>query len=342
MPDFRVALDVMGGDNAPRVELDGARKALVEDQLDLLLVGPEDRIRESLGDLPAGSGTYDVLHASEYIRMDENPVKAVRKKKDASLLVAADAVEEGRADVLVSAGNTGAVMAATKIKWGVQKNIDRPAIGTLLPVVKENGGHNILIDAGANVDSTPEQLAQFGLMGQVFSETVLSNRSPSVGLLNLGGEARKGNKLTREAFDLLQDQPYDFIGNIEGGEIVTDAADVIVCDGFAGNIALKVGEGVTGTVFDFLRQKIRSSLRGKLGGWLLKPIFKSLKGLVDPSEYGGAPLLGLREGCIIAHGSSSPKAIKNALGEARLFVENNCNQVIGERIGTLNLPESSS
>lgn len=341
MSSFRVALDVMGGDNAPDVELQGARKALVEEKLDLLLVGPEDRIRESLDGIPSDSGSVEIQHASEYIRMDENPVQAVRKKKDASLLVAADAVEEGRADVLVSAGNTGAVMAATKIKWGVQKNIDRPAIGTLLPVVKENGGHNILIDAGANVDSTPKQLAQFGLMGLVFSETVLSNENPSVGLLNLGGEARKGNKLTREAYDLLEDQPFDFVGNIEGGEIVKGSADVIVCDGFAGNVALKVGEGVTETLFSFLREKINGSLRGKLGGWLLKPVFRSLKELVDPSEYGGAPLLGLREGCIIAHGSSTPKAIKNALGKARLVVENNCNQVIGERIGTLNLPESS-
>lgn len=341
MSDFRVALDVMGGDNAPEVELEGARKALVEEQLDLLLVGPEDRIHESMGDLPSDAGNYEVVHASQHIRMDDHPVEAVRKKKDASLLVAADAVDDGRADVLVSAGNTGAVMAATKIKWGVQKDIDRPAIGTLLPVVEEGGGYNILIDAGANVDSTPEQLAQFGLMGEVFSETVLSNENPRIGLLNLGGEARKGNKLTRQAFDLLEDQPYDFIGNVEGGEIVTDVADVIVCDGFAGNVALKVGEGVTGTLFSFLRSQIKSSLRGKLGGWLLKPIFKTLKGMVDPSEYGGAPLLGLREGCIIAHGSSSPKAIKNALGEARLFVEKNCNQVIGERIGTLNLPESS-
>ncbi|MFB6344575.1 MAG: phosphate acyltransferase PlsX [bacterium] len=340
MSSFRVALDVMGGDNAPEVELQGARKALREDRIDLLLVGPEDRIRDELSDLPENSGSYEVLHASEYVRMDENPVEAVRKKKDASLLVAADAVEDGRADVLVSAGNTGAVMAATKIKWGVQKKIDRPAIGTLLPVVKERGGHNILIDAGANVDSTPLQLAQFGLMGKVFSETVLSKNNATVGLLNVGGEARKGNNLTRDAYDLLKNQPYDFVGNIEGGEIVKGAADVIVCDGFVGNVALKVGEGVTETLFSFLRQKIKGTLRGKLGGWLLKPIFKSLKGLVDPSEYGGAPLLGLREGCIIAHGSSSPKAIKNALGKARLLVENNCNQVIGERIGTLNLPES--
>ncbi len=341
MSSFRVALDVMGGDNAPEVELQGAHRALVDKGMDLLLVGPEDRIRESMKELPQDyQGSYEILHASERIQMDEDPVDAVRHKKDSSLLVGADAVENGQADVLVSAGNTGAVMAATKIKWGVRKNISRPGIGTHIPDVSPGQGYSILIDVGANVDSTPRQLVQFALMGVVFSETVLGKDNPSIGLLNLGGEARKGDSLTREAFDLLEQQNFNFYGNIEGGDIPRGLTDVIVCDGFVGNVTLKFGEGLMESVFSYLKHNIKESWRGKLGGWLLKPIFRQLKELVDPDEYGGAPLLGLQEGCIIAHGSSSPKAIVNALGQARLFVENNCNERIGARIETLKFPES--
>jgi glycerol-3-phosphate acyltransferase PlsX len=341
LSSFRVALDVMGGDNAPEVELEGARRAIVEEGMDLLLVGPEDRIREALSDLPAQyPGSYEILHASERIHMDEDPVDAIRHKKDSSLLVAADAVEDGRADVLVSAGNTGAVMAGTKIKWGVRKNISRPGIGTHIPDVSPGGGYSIMIDVGANVDSTPRQLVQFAMMGVVFCETVLGKDDPSVGLLNLGGEARKGDSLTREAYDRIEEQEMNFYGNIEGGDIPRGLTDVIVCDGFVGNVALKFGEGLMEAVFSYLKQNIKGSFRGKIGGWLLKPIFSQLKELVDPDEYGGAPLLGLQEGCIIAHGSSSPKAIVNALGQARLFVENNCNERIGEKIETLNFSES--
>jgi glycerol-3-phosphate acyltransferase PlsX len=336
MASFRVALDVMGGDNAPEVELEGARRAMAEDGLDLLLVGPSDRIKEELGGFSSGPGSYEILHASESIEMDEDPVDAVRHKKDSSLLVAADAVEDGRADVLVSAGNTGAVMAATKIKWGVQKGIRRPAISTMIPIVRK-GDYCTLIDVGANVDSSPEQLVQFALMGSVFAEAVIGTTNPRVGLLNIGGEVRKGNDLTRETFDLLEKQELNFVGNVEGEDIPKGAADVVVCDGFVGNVALKLGEGIIETIFSYLKENIKASWRGTLGGWLLKPIFRRLKNFVDSDQYGGAPLLGLQEGCIIAHGSSSPLALKNALSSARLLVENNCNEIIGQRIETLEL-----
>jgi glycerol-3-phosphate acyltransferase PlsX len=336
MASFRVALDVMGGDNAPEVELEGARRAMSEDGLDLLLVGPSDRIKEELGGFSSGSGSYEILHASESIEMDEDPVDAVRHKKDSSLLVAADAVEDGRADVLVSAGNTGAVMAATKIKWGVQKGIRRPAISTMIPIVRK-GDYCTLIDVGANVDSSPEQLVQFALMGSVFAEAVIGTTNPRVGLLNIGGEVRKGNDLTRETFDLLDKQDLNFVGNVEGEDIPKGEADVVVCDGFVGNVALKLGEGIIETIFSYLKENIKASWRGTLGGWLLKPIFRRLKKFVDSDQYGGAPLLGLQEGCIIAHGSSSPLALKNALSSARLLVENNCNEIIGQRIETLEL-----
>lgn len=338
MSEIRVALDVMGGDHAPDVELEGARRAMEKDGASLLLVGPRDRIRSEFQDDPPGAGTYEILHASDHIRMHENPVEAVRNRKDASLLVAAQAVAEDRADVLVSAGNTGAVMVATKIRWGVQKNVERPAIATLMPQGRED--YAVLIDVGANVDCTPFQLLQFGMMGVVYSETVLEKNNPTVGLLNLGGEARKGNRLTKKSYDLFQDQPLNFVGNVEGGEITGGTTDVIVCDGFVGNIALKLSEGVAESILTLMKEFIGESLRGRMGAWLMKPVFEDLLEVIDSSEYGGAPLLGLNDGCIIAHGSSSPKAIQNAIAKAGLFVKNECNSIIGDRMTTLSDAET--
>lgn len=338
MGKIRVALDVMGGDNAPDVELEGARKAIKEDGLHLLLVGPHDRIRDSFADFDSKDGSYEILDAPQSVGMDENPVQAVRKKKDSSLVKAAEAVENGDADVLVSAGNTGAVMVATKIKWGVQEQVERPAIATVIPTTEHE--YSIMIDVGANVDCSPRQLVQFGLMGKVYSEYVLGYQEPSIGLMNLGGEARKGNKLTKETFDLFQEQPLNFYGNVEGGDVTKGTTDVIVCDGFVGNIALKISEGVAGAAYSLLKEGIKNSLRGMIGAWIMKPVFEELKQTLNPSEYGGAPLLGLNDGCIIAHGSSSPKAIKNALTQARLFVEKNCNSMIGNEIDTLKFSET--
>lgn len=333
MDNPTIAVDVMGGDNAPDSILDGVRLACEEYDVDLLLVGPEDLIRDFYdGDLPGGD-RLRIRHASETIRMDENPLKAIRRKKDSSLNRAADAVKDGDAHALVSAGNTGAVHACTKIKWGVQERVDRPAIATLMPSRK--GGYSVLIDVGANVDSDPHQLVQFGAMGSVYSELVLGVDDPTIGLLNLGIEEMKGNNLTKQAFSQFQNQPLNFYGNVEGRDIINGTTDVIVCDGFVGNIALKLSEGVAETIFDFIRDEIERSFRAKLGGMLLKPYFKNLKEMVDYSEYGGAPLLGLNGGCIISHGSSNPNAIKNAIRVARLSMSKECNRIIGERLQTL-------
>lgn len=335
-----IAIDVMGGDNAPDSVLEGVELALSRFNVHLVLAGPEDLITARLEEGAHQSGTYEIVPSTEVIEMDDDPVPAVRRKKDSSLLKAADAVEEGKADALISAGNTGAVMAGTKLKWGVQEKIDRPAIATMIPT--RTGDYTILVDVGANVDCTPRQLVEFGLMGSVYSEMVLDKQEPSVGLLNLGHEVLKGNELTRRSFDLFDKQPLNFIGNVEGDQVTSGGADVIVCDGFVGNIALKLSEGVAGFIYEFLKKKIKNSWRGKLGGWLLKPVFKSLVDTIDPAEVGGAPLLGLNHGCIIAHGSSPPKAIKNAIHRAQLFVGGNCNHLIGERIKDLNLTENNN
>jgi glycerol-3-phosphate acyltransferase PlsX len=333
MPDISIAVDVMGGDNAPASVVEGARLALDEFDLELILAGPEDLLHDEFDDFSPDRGQYEIRHADETIEMDDDPIQAVRQKKNSSLHVAADAVSEGDAQALVSAGNTGAVMAGTKLKLGVQEHVDRPAIATQLPT--EQGDHSILIDSGANVDCTPQQLLQFAVMGSVFAERVLGKDDPSIGLLNLGTEVMKGNEQVKKAFELFQDQPIRFTGNVEGQDVLSGNTDVIVCDGFVGNIALKLSEGVASTIFNFLKDKIDGSLRGWLGGALLKPMFKELLETIDPAEYGGAPLLGLNGGCIISHGSSSPKAIKNAIHAAQLFVLNDCNEEIGERMTTL-------
>ncbi len=339
MSTIRVAIDVMGGDNAPESVLGGVRQALDEyGNIRLLLVGNEGIIRRQMEGYTPKRGDYEVRHAPESIGMDEDPILAVRKKKQSSLILAADSVKEGENEVMVSAGNTGAIMAATKIKWGVQEKVKRPAIASLIPTRRNR--YSVLIDVGANVDCSPEQLVQFGVMGGVYSEAILGREDPSIGLLNLGHEAMKGSDQVKEAYELFQRQPLNFYGNVEGGDVVSGTTDVVVCDGFVGNIALKLSEGVAETLFRFIQDKIEETIRGRIGGMLLKPDFKELVKLIDYSEYGGAPLLGLNGGCIIAHGGSSPKAIKNAIRVSRIFVEKDCNAQIGERMQTLQLQEN--
>lgn len=337
MSDVRVALDVMGGDEAPDPELQGAKQAIRTHGMDLLLVGPRDVIQTSMEGFDPAEGSYEIVHAPERIEMDENPVQAVRHKKDSSLLRAADAVKEGRAQTLVSAGNTGAIMVGTKIKWGVLEKVERPAIASLMP--NRDSDYTVMVDVGANVDCSPKQLVQFAAMGVAYAEIILDKTDPSVGLLNLGGEARKGNRLTRDAFELFEEQPLNFIGNVEGRDVTAGTVDIVACDGFVGNVGLKISEGAAFTILHYLKQEIQRSMRAKLGAWILKPVFESLRETIDYSEYGGAPLLGLNHGCIIGHGSSSSRAIMNALRVARLFTQNECNARIGEQMKTLQFPD---
>ncbi len=337
MDKVAIAVDVMGGDNSPEAELAGVEEALREYDLHLLLVGPESRIKSRLTRQAGLRGSYEVVNATERVGMSENPLSAVRQKKDSSLVVAVDSVKEGRAQAMVSAGNTGAVTVATKIKWGVRELVERPAIATLFPTRSDD--YTIIIDVGANSDCTAWQLVQFGLMGAVYSEIVLGKDAPSVGLLNLGEESLKGNELTRKAHELFVEQPLNFAGNIEGNRITDGQVDVIVCDGFVGNIVLKLSEGLAGYLRDFIKDGIYSSLRTKLGGLLLKPVFDDFEQMIDAAEIGGAPLLGLNYSCIIAHGNSSPKAIKNAIRVASICVKEKYNAQIGERMHALNHTE---
>ncbi len=334
-----IAVDILGGDNSPDAELAGVEAALEAYDLHLLLVGPEELIESRLNSRKGNDfrGSYEIIHAEDKIGMCENPLSAVRQKKNSSLMVAVDSVSEGRAAGLVSAGNTGAVTVATKIKWGVREGVERPAIATLFPTRSDD--YTIIIDVGANSDCTPVQLVQFGLMGAVYAEIVLDKQSPSIALLNLGEEDVKGNQLTREAYKLFTGQPLNFAGNIEGNSITDGAVDVIVCDGFVGNVVLKLSEGLSKYLRDFLKQGIYSSLRTKLGGLLLKPVFNDFEQMIDASEIGGAPLLGLNYSCIIAHGDSSPKAIKNAIRVASLCIDKDYNAKIAEQMHKLSFPE---
>ncbi|OGC05266.1 phosphate acyltransferase [candidate division WOR-1 bacterium RIFOXYA12_FULL_43_27] len=308
---MKIALDAMGGDFAPEAQVKGAELALLEyPDLEIVLVGDE----QVLNRLAKKQDRLSIMHAAEKIEMDESPVAAVREKKAASINIALDLHKARMVSAVVSAGNTGAFMTAGLFKLGRLKGIERPAIATVFP--SEHGGV-LLLDMGANVDCTPNQLKQFGEMGSRYAEDIMHIKNPRVGLLNIGEEKEKGNQLTKAAWQLLSSAPINFIGNIESKEVLNGKVDVVVCDGFVGNLLLKFGESLSLKIVDFLKTEIKKSLLAKLGAIMLFPAFKSLKKMVDYDESGGAPLLGLDGICIKAHGRSNPKAIKNAIRVAR-------------------------
>ncbi len=308
---MRVALDAMGGDYAPSVNIEGAVETVNEhDDIDVILVGNEALIERELQSKRYRAGRMSVIHASQVIEMNESSTAAIRKKKDSSIRVGIDLVKSGKADAFVSAGHSGVVMATSLLLLGRSEGVDRPAIATIMPTLKDTF---ILVDAGANVDSRPENLLQFALMGNTYCKLVLNKTRPKVGLLSIGEEDTKGNELTKEAFKLLKETQLDFIGNIEGKDIFTGKADVVVCDGFIGNIALKVSEGLAETIIKMLKREITSVSTGRVGYLLMKPAIRNFKKRTDYDEYGGAPLLGINGSCIISHGRSTSKAIKNAL-----------------------------
>jgi glycerol-3-phosphate acyltransferase PlsX len=299
----------MGGDHAPRVVVEGAVAAARELHVHPILVGAEAAIRrelDRLGPLPP----LDVVDAPEVIEMHEPPVVGLRRKKQSSIRVAAHLVREGRADGLVSAGNTGAVMACSKVVIGTLPGIDRPAVTAVVPNLN---GRSVWLDVGANVDSKPIHMLQFAQMGSMYARGILGIKSPRVGLLSIGEEDAKGNLLTRGVFKELQESPLNFIGNVEGRDIFNGNCDVIVCDGFTGNVSLKAIESVAEMLGVYLRQELTSSLMAKLGMLLALPAMRRFKRVIDYAEYGGFPLLGVRSAVIIGHGRSSPKAIKNAV-----------------------------
>lgn len=326
-----IAVDAMGGDNAPKSEVEGAILATRDLSVKVILVGVESIVRAELGrhaenhpsvrDLP-----IEVVHASEFITMEDSAAKAVRTKKDSSIRVASRLMREGVAQGVVSAGNTGAVMATAKIVHGMISGVDRPAIATALP--SERGTPVVVLDVGANVDSTPEMLVQFAVMGEVYSRIIFHNKHPRVGLLSIGEEEHKGNDLTKAALPLLKALRLNFIGNVEGREIFTGNADVVVCDGFIGNVVLKVSEGVSKMIRNMLKASLEATVTRKLGAVLSREAYRELRKRVDYSEYGGAPLLGVKGVNIICHGRSNANAIKNAIRVAAEFAEGRVNEKI--------------
>ncbi|SES74440.1 phosphate acyltransferase PlsX [Anaerobranca gottschalkii] len=311
----KIALDVMGGDNAPQAPILGGVEALKTDsELYIYFVGPVQAIKEQLSklDIEKLEGRYEIIDAQEVITNDDKPVEAVRRKKDSSLVKAVTLVKEGKANSVVTAGNTGAFMAAGYFILGRIKGISRPALAPIFPA--QGGKHTVVLDIGANMDATAENLLQYGKMGSIYAQRVFNIKNPKVGLLNVGVEEGKGNEVTKAAYDLLKNDPsINFIGNVEARDVPMGVADVIVCDGFVGNVMLKFMEGLASSIFASLKEELTRGVFRTIGAMLLKPAFKDFKKKMDYSEHGGAPLLGVKGACIKSHGSSDAKAIKNAI-----------------------------
>src|SRR6516225_8099369 len=331
-----IAVDAMGSDRAPKPEVDGAILAARHYGVRLLLVGQEHAIRQELKFHPLWKRlSIQIVPASEVIGMHEKAAQAVRSKRDSSMRVGLRLVRDGKAAGFVTAGNTGAAMATAKMVLGAIPGVDRPALAAVFPTAQ--GTATILIDVGANVDSKPQNLQQFAIMGDVYFRTIFAGRFPTadkprVGVLSIGEEESKGNELTREAYKLIKDLPMNFVGNVEGRDLYNGKADVLVCDGFVGNVALKISEGMVETVRFLLKQSLQATISSQVGFLLSRKAFADFKKRLDYSEYGGAPLLGIKGVCIVSHGSSNANAIKNAVRVASEFANSRLNRVIEERI----------
>jgi glycerol-3-phosphate acyltransferase PlsX len=324
-----IAVDAMGGDHAPKSEVAGAVQAVRSLDVKVLLVGQQDVVRaelehvEGYQDLP-----IEIVHASERVTMEDSAAKAVRSKRDSSMRVASRLVRDGCAQAMVSAGNTGAVMATAKMVQGVLPGVDRPALVGIFPTMEKKPV--VLVDVGANVDCDPKMLGQFAVMAEIYSRKVLHTRNPRVGILSIGEEEHKGNDLTRATWPVFKTLNLNFIGNVEGRDIYAGEVDVVVCDGFIGNVALKVSEGLVDMFKKLLRESLEATITGKIGYALSKNAFGEFRKRLDYSEYGGAPLLGVRGGCIICHGRSNANAIKNAIRVAVEFSAGKVNEKIEE------------
>lgn len=316
MNEYIIAVDAMGGDNAPNAVVAGAIAALRRfSDIRILLAGPKEKLETLVKDAQDVQNRIEILPADEVITMEEAPMLAVRRKVDSSLVQAMLAVREKRAGAVVSAGSTGAVLAGGMLRIGRIRGIERPALAPVIPGAKKPF---LLIDSGANVDCQPRYLAQFGLMGSVYMKSVMGVEDPAVGLVNIGAEEEKGNKLTKEAYQLMKTQSsYRFVGNAEARDIPTGDFDVVVADGFDGNIILKYTEGLAKTLTGMLKECMYSSARSKIGALLAKPAFKMFKSKMDYNAHGGAPLLGVEGAVVKAHGSSGDEAIMNAIRQAR-------------------------
>lgn len=328
---MRIAVDAMGGDFGPMVTVEGALRASQDHQLEVLLVGKEDDIKKELDKLEGDKRRVSLVNASDVIEMNEG-LLSFRKKYKSSIRVGTQLVREGEADAFVSTGNTAAVVYISRKVLGAIEGVERPALALLVPSIQ---GPTLLIDVGANANCQPQHLEQFAIMGRIFMESVLNLKNPRIGLMSIGEEELKGNQLTKKAYERLQTSPLNFVGNVEGKDIYSGTADVIVSDGFTGNVALKVSEGVVDTFSKMARTEIMKNIFAKIGFFLMKRNIKKLYKKVDYAEYGGAHLLGLNGVCIVGHGRSSPVAIKNAVNLAKDFVLNRVQEKIQNEIISL-------
>lgn len=331
---MKIVIDAMGGDHAPKAIVEGAMMAIETfEQLEIILVGDEEKINPFLTD----KTRIDIIHTTTVISSDDEPVRAVRKKKDASLVLMAKEVKEKRADACISAGNTGALMSAGLFQVGRIKGVERPALSPTLPTVDKKGF--VLLDVGANVEAKAKHLMQYGIMGSIYAEKVRGVNKPRVGLLNVGTEDGKGTELTKQAFDLLKEAPINFVGNVEARDLLSGQFDVVVTDGFSGNVALKTVEGTAMMMFSMLKKTFMSSLKTKIAALVLKKDLKALKNELDYAEYGGALLFGLKAPVVKAHGSSNPRAIFSAIRQTVTMVEHRVTETIAETMAELHQVE---
>ncbi len=333
-----VVVDGMGGDFAPAAVVDGCVQAIKDYDVDIIITGKEELIRLELAKHQYPKERISILSTSEIITTSEPPVMAIRKKKDSSLVKALELVKQGKADAVISAGSTGALMTGATLIAGRIKGIDRVA---LAPIMPGKNGAFMVVDAGANVDCKPQYLMQFALMGKIYFESVLGVKNPTVGLVNIGSEEEKGNELTKTVYGMLKKTSFNFVGNVEPREISNGDVNILVCDGFVGNTILKMYEGVALNIFDMLKSEITKSFTSKIGAVLLKPVFKGLKKRFDYSEYGGSPFLGSRGICIKAHGSSDSRAFKNAIRQALNCHNNNIIYKIENELATISSLEEN-
>jgi len=333
---LRIAVDAMGGDEAPRVVVEGVVEvaSFLNQGEELVLVGDEGVIKKEMESLSTNSLPISLVHAPESIQMNESPILALRKKRNSSIGVALSLQQKGEVAAVVSAGNTGAVMASSVWTLKRLEGVDRPAIASFFPTEREP---IIVLDVGANADCKPLNLYQFAVMGSIYARSILGRGNPRVGLLSIGEESSKGNELTLETYRLLERSSLNFVGNLEGKDVLTGKVDVLVCDGFVGNVILKFTESIERILTTHFNKHLRSNLRSKLGAFLLKPVFENFRKDFDYAEYGGAPLLGVDGVSIICHGKSSPKAIGNAILVARRMVREGINEMIKEKLKENNI-----
>ncbi|MGQ9705748.1 MAG: phosphate acyltransferase PlsX [bacterium] len=330
---MKIAIDVMGGDFAPECNIDGVLSALSEDnELSIIAVGDKEKMGKLITINQKSPERLEIVHTTSIVAMDESPSRSLREKPDSSISICANLVRDGKSDAMVTAGNTGATVAYALMRIGRLEGVNRPALATVFPT---QGEPSVVIDVGANARVKPINLLEFAIMGQVYAEEILGIENPNVGLLSVGEEEAKGYEVIKEANHLLKEARINFYGNIEGGDILKGTTNVIVCDGFVGNVVLKFAESISGVVFSTLKMTVAKNIKRKMGAWLMKPAFRDFKRIWDPSEYGGAPLIGLNGVCIICHGSSSPKAIKNGIFLAKKCVKKRINEKITEKTKVL-------